>query len=660
MPLAALVLAAAVAAVPKRPVLPEDIYELRRINALEVSPDGRALAYTIERADKKEDSFRHELWLADGEGKHARRVCRAVDDCTVPKFSPDGKRLAYLSNASDDTQLWIAKVGAGRGRAITDTQETIGDFDWAPDGTRIVLEKNEPSLRKTDDAPWVITGSQIQRDGEGFIDGRRTHLWILPASGGTPKRLTSGPYDESTPRWSPRGDLIAFVSNRNADPEDTDDTDIWLVPAAGGTPRRLAANPGPDAGPTWSHAGDRVAFVGALRANDFYGTTHVMVAPIEGETACDLTAALDNWVSADDVVGGGSAQARIAWSADDATLVVPFDRRGANWVATIKSEGGEARELLGGARVHGLVRVSNATKRLYYTLSTPTTLSELWTANVDGTGARKLLGVNDAALNAMKLALPKKLEAKNAAGDTIDAWLYPPVDFDPAKTYPMILYIHGGPQEYDGEFFKTGLENQLFPGKGWAVLRVNYRGSTSYGESFSHALWGDWHTREYEDLMAAVDAALLSHRWIDPNRLGVGGWSYGGIMTVWIVGHTDRFKVGVPERFEVDYLSCFGTDQWHTQYVTELGKPWENPELYGKKSPGAFITSIKTPLFLIANENDGNCPPTQAMQLYQRLKLMNQPTELVIYPDEAHSMTVPSHYVDRLHRLVDWFGRYLK
>jgi dipeptidyl aminopeptidase/acylaminoacyl peptidase len=188
---------------------------------------------------------------------------------------------------------------------------------------------------------------------------------------------------------------------------------------------------------------------------------------------------------------------------------------------------------------------------------------------------------------------------------------------------------------------------------------VNYRGSTSYGEAFSRAIWGDWHTREHEDLMVAVDAALAKHRWIDPKRLGVGGWSYGGIMTVWIVGHTDRFKVGVPERFEVDYLSSFGTDQWHTQYVTEFGNPWDNADRYRERSPGATFRNIKTPLFLIANEKDWNCPPTQAMQLYQRLKLMNLPTELVIYPDESHSMSAPSHYVDRLKRLVTWFGRYL-
>jgi dipeptidyl aminopeptidase/acylaminoacyl peptidase len=659
MPLAVLALVAALSPSPKHPVNPDDVYALAGISSLEVSPDGKTLAYVIERADRNEDSFRHELWLTDASGQNARRVCSKETDCIEPKFSPDGKRLAYLSDADETQQLWVARVAGGGKRAITSGDVGISEFDWAPDGRKLVVVKNDPRVRKTDDAPWVITGSQIQRDGEGFDDGRHTHLFIVDASGGTPKALTSGAYDDATPRWSPKGDLIAFVSNRGPDPEASDDTDIWLVSPSGGMPRRLAANPGPDTDPVWSNAGDRIAFVGTMRANDYYLTTHVMVAPIEGGTACDLTASLDNWVSLDDVVGGGSDQARIAWSADDATLVVPFDRRGANWLGSLPSLGGEPKELLGGARVYGFVRVSNATKRIYYTLSTTTSLYELWTAGADGTGAHKIAGPNDAALGGLKLVQPEKVQARNGGGDTIDAWLYPPVERDPAKTYPMILYIHGGPQEYDGEFFETGLENQLFSGKGWAVLRVNYRGSTSYGQAFSRAIWADWHSREHEDLMVAVDAAIAAHPWIDPQRLGLGGWSYGGIMTIWIVGHTDRFKVGVPERFEIDYASCFGTDQWHAQYLTELGKPWESPERYRDLSPGATIANIKTPLFLIANEKDGNCPPSQAMQLYQRLKLLGQKTELVIYPDEPHSMTVPSHYVDRLRRLVDWFGRYL-
>ena len=660
MTFGSLVLAAGMAVTARYPVTPEDVYALAQIHALDVSSDGKTLAYEVERADRKEDSFRHELWLSDAAGKSAKRLCRADDDCSAPKFSPDGRRLAYLSDAGEATQIWVAKTGEGRGRAVTTARQAIGEFDWSPDGTRIVFEQRDSVTRRSDDAPWVITGTQIQRDGLGFADGRHTHLWVVPASGGTAKRLTAGPYDDESPRWSPQGDWIAFVSNRNADPDSTDDTDIWLIAPEGGSPRRLTANPGADTDPTWSHAGDRIAFVGILRPNDAYLTTHVMVAPVEGGAACDITAALDNWVSLDDYVGGSSEHARIFWSEDDATLVVPFDRRGANWIAAIPAAGGEPRELLGGPRLYGLVRLARAQKRLYFTVSTPTTDSELWTANADGAGARKIFGINDAALSKMRLVAPEKLTAKNAAGDSIEAWLYPPVELDPAKSYPLILYIHGGPQEFDGEFFETGLENQLFPARGWAVLRVNYRGSTSYGEAFSHALWADWHTREHADLMAALDAALAAHRWIDPNRLGVGGWSYGGIMTVWMAGHTDRFKVGVPERFEIDYLSSFGTDHWQVQYTSELGAPWEHAERYRNLSPGECVANIKTPLFLIANEKDGNCPPTQAMQLYQRLKLMRVPTELVIYPDETHSMSLPSHYVDRLHRLIDWYGRYLK
>jgi dipeptidyl aminopeptidase/acylaminoacyl peptidase len=660
MSLTAFALAAAVAAAPKRAMIPEDTYRITEISALEVSPAGGVLAYVTELADRKEDSFRHELWLTDASGKSPKRVCRVSDDCNDPKFSPDGKRLAYLSDAAGPAQLWIAKVKDGRGHAITSTHGTIGDFDWSPDGTKLVFEQGEPERRKTSDAPWVITGSQIQHDGEGFVDGGHTHLWIVDASGSAPKPLTSGRYDEGTPRWSPKGDQIAFVSDRNVDPDDTDDSDIWLVGVGGGAPRRLAQSPGPDADPVWSHAGDRVAFVSSLHANDPYRTTHLMTATVEGGDVVDLSAALDNWVSFDDRVGGGSAAARIAWSADDATIVVPFDRRGANWIASIPSRGGAAKELLAGPRLYGLVRVADATQRMYFTVSTPTTLSEIWTANLDGTGARKLLGLNDADWAGLKLVMPQKLQTRNSAGDTIDAWLYPPMDRDPAKRYPMILYIHGGPEEFDGEFFEPGLENQLFPGLGWAVLRVNYRGSTSYGEAFSRALWADWHTREFEDLMAAVDAALAKNPWIDSTRLGIGGWSYGGIMTVWAAEHTDRFKVGVPERFEIDYLSSFGTDEWHTQYVTEFGKPWEHEDRYRAVSPATYVEKIKTPLFLIANERDGNCPPTQAMQLYQRLKLLGVPSELVIYPGESHTMAVPSHYVDRLRRLIDWYGRFLK
>jgi dipeptidyl aminopeptidase/acylaminoacyl peptidase len=659
MTLPAIVLAAASVAA-RRAIAPEDTYRMIEVTALEASPTGKAIAYTIERADKKEDSFRHELWVADADGRSPRRVCRAGDDCSAPKFSPDGRKIAYLSDAGGETQLWVARAGEGRGHAITSTHGSIGDFDWSPDGLRIVFEKDDGGTRASEDAPWVITGSQIQHDGEGFVDGRHTHLFVVDASGGASRALTSGPYDDGTPRWSPKGDLIAFVSNRNPDPDETDDTDVWLVGAGGGVPRRLGANPGPDVDPVWSHAGDRIAWIGTRFPNDPYRASHLFVASIDGGAARDLTGSLDNWVSSDDHVGGSVAEARIAWTPDDRSLVVPFDRKGANWIASVPAAGGAPAELLGGPRVYGLVRLAPALRRIYFTITTTTTFEEIWCAGDDGAGARKLVGPNDELFTELALVTPEKLHAKGAGGDPVEAWLYPPADLDPSKSYPLILYIHGGPQEYDGEYFDPGLENQIFPARGWAVLRVNYRGSTSYGEAFSRALWADWHSREYEDLMSALDAALAAHRWLDAGRLGMGGWSYGGIMTVWIAGHTDRFKAGVPERFEVDYLSCFGTDEWHTQYLSEFGPPWENTARYRDRSPISYVSAIKTPLLLIADEKDGNCPPTQAMQLYQRLRALRVPTELVIYPGEPHTMTVPSHYVDRLRRLTDWFGRYLR
>ena len=674
--LLALTLAAAAAgSIPPRPVLPADVYLFRSLSSLEISPDGTTLVYGIERADDREDSFRYELWTMTADGGKPRRVCDEDTDCTRPRFSPDGSKLAWLESDDEATQIMVAKVGAKKGKAVTHGADDVVDYDWSPDGESLVFTRVDPfvyhpapgapqpsgSAAKPDPdtLPFVIKRSQIQRDGEGFLDDRHSHLYVVSARGGDARKITSGATDDDSPRWSPKGDAIAFVSNHNTDPDATDDTDIYVVAPKGGPARKLVGTPGPDDSPAWSRSGDKLAFIASIRPNDFYQLTRAMVVPASGGAPVDLTGTLDAWVATDNVVTGSGAQ-RLLWSKDDAELLVPMARQGASWLAAIPASGGAPREILGGAEHQGLVRLAATTGRLFYLRTTPGIVSDLWTAGIDGKNARKLLGPNDDAMPKLRLSTPKKLTVKASDGVSVDAWLYPPLDLDPAKKYPMILYVHGGPQEYDGEIFDTGLENQIFPGKGWAVLRVNYRGSTSYGEAFSRALWADWHDREYGDLMAAVDAAIAANPWIDGSRLGIGGWSYGGIMTIWTVGHTKRFKVGVPERFEVDYLSCFGTDQWFTQYLAELGSPLENADLYKAKSPGTYVGDIATPLYLIADEADGNCPPTQAMQLYQRLKLRGIPTELVIYPDEPHTMNVPSHYVDRLYRLVDWFGRELR
>ncbi len=673
------------------PVTPADVYEMRTLSGCAISPDGKWIAYSVDQAERDTDSYRGELWIMAADGSEAKKLSREDDYDSTPLFSPDSRRVAWLSDDGSGTQIRVATVGKGKSKLVTAIPEGVDEFDWSPDGKSFVVSRFDPEPAGEKEAepageaagrknreepeepeegePYVVTRMQIQRDGEGFLDTRYTHLWVVPEDGGEPKQITSGAWDDSDPQWSPDGRWIAFVSNRAADPDLTDNTDLYAVQPDGTGLRPLVTRPGPDDAPSWSRRGDRLAFSSIRKPNDYYMRTDQMVVRVAepGEPLpepVNLTAALDTWVAGDNYVSGGASHMRALWSPDGGRLALTVEKRGANVLISVPSDrpltAGEAPlEILGGASVKDLVR-SSAAGELVTAVSDALHLPDLQTIPAGGGVPGAVTRLNESFHRDRRFSAPIKVSAKNPDGDTVESWLYPPLDLDPARRYPMIVYIHGGPQGYDGDYFDTGLENQIFPSRGWAVLRVNYRGSTSYGEAFCRAIWGDWHGREFDDLMAATDGALREHAWLDPNRLGMGGWSYGGIMTIWIAGHTDRFKVGVPERFEVDYLSSFGQDQWFLQYLEELGSPIKNEVLYRRLSPVTYIESIKTPLYLIADELDGNCPLPQAMQFYQRLRLLGQKTELVVYPGEAHSMASPRHLEDRLERLQVWFARHLR
>lgn len=640
------------------PVVAEDVQALPILAELAAAPDGRTAVYALLVPDAEADGFASELWAIDLENGGTRRLTPAGVGGRQPSFSADGRELFFVEENDAGDTLRAQPWPRGRARAVATFEDGLEDYAAAPDGRSFVVVLADPApTGATEHSPRRITRSLSQIDGQGLTDDRRTHLWRVARGGGAPVRLTSGPFDDDSPAISPDGEWVAFASNRHPDPDATDDTDLYLVRADGTGLRALATGPGPDTTPVWSHRGDRIAYLSVRRANDFYQPIRVATIALDGGAPVDLTGALDNWV-ANDSLAAGTGPAAPIWSRDDAAIDVPFERRGATWLARISSTApADARELAGGREAYGLFRPLPDGGFLA-TATTPTAPPELYRFAPDGS-RRKLTDLYGGWLAGRRLVAPEKLTARNPDGDEVEAWLYPPLDRAPGRRYPLILYIHGGPQGYDGDFFDFDLENQLFPARGWAVLRVNYRGSTAYGEAFSRAIWGDWHRREYDDLMAALDAAIASHDWIDPARLGIGGWSYGGIMTLWTVGHTDRFRVGVPERFSFDYLSAFGEDQWFTWYLSELGSPFENAATYRRLSPGTYLQDVKTPLYLIANEDDRNCPLPQVLQAYQRLKLMGQQTELVVYPGESHGMARLSNLVDRLRRLTDWFGRHL-
>jgi len=655
-----------------RPVTVDDQFEIREVQDPQLSPDAQWVAYTVKTLSLKEDKSEERIWIAPIAGGDAIAMSAERVSSSHPRWSPDGKYLSFLSARNEGkTQVWLLSRSGGEAQHLTDTPQDVDDFVWSPDSTRLGVilrdaseeelaaaktKENEkegeddkdkkPKTRK----PWVIDRLQFKTDEVGYLDRRRAHLYVLDLSTKQLTQITSGDYDDAQPAWSPDGRLIAFASNRSKpDPDRTYNTDVWVVAAnnsdKGAHLTQVTTNPGDDSEPAWSPDGKLIAYTTQLDPHLFeYATHHVAVSPAAGGPARVLTQSFDR----------NATQPR--FSHDGTSVYFIGDDDGTQILARVPTAGGEvARAIDGRFMLYAYSLAKNGD--IAAQIDMPDRPSEIYAQPASGGTLARISKTNDAFLSQLKLVQPEFVQFKSKDGATVHGYLYKPLDYTPGKKYPTILRPHGGPVwSYYAEFTHLA---QLFAANGYAVLLPNPRGSTGRGESYAKAIFADWGNKDYQDDMAMVDYAI-AQGIADPDKLGVGGWSYGGISTDFIIGQTTRFKAAISGAGEALNTSLYGHDEYQRDYETELGRPWENHALWDKLSPFYKVANITTPTLFMGGDIDWNVPILGGEQMYQAMKSLGRETELVVYPGEYHEFKAPSHLKDRLERYLAWYAHYVK
>jgi len=635
----------------KRPMRPGDIYRLQNMSDANISPDGKWVAFTMSTTDSARDKRNSDIWMINTGTKETVQLTSSPDGESSPRWSPDGKFISFVaSRHSGTSQVWLLDRRGGEGIKLTDVKGDLDTYAWSPDSKMLVMSMKDQkdTAKNKPPQPYILNRFKIKQDVSGYLyDTGRTHLYLFNIAAKKTSPLTSGLFNEGDPNWSPDGKTIAFVSNRSSDPDRNENRDIWLIDTtAGSTPRQLTTWQGGDGDPQWSPDGKQIAYVRSMSdaTYEMYDQSGICIINANGGEPKILAPMLDRPISSP------------RWSTDGKMVYGLVSDDMQRYIASFDAKTGTIKKVVGGDRSFGSMEVAPDGSIISF-MSSPQMPGELYSVN--GENVNRLTTFQNKVIDSLALASVEKFVSTSKDGAKVSGLVYYPAGM-PKTNLPLIFYIHGGPTAQDE--FSFDVTRQMFAAHGYAVAAVNYRGSIGRGLAFTKAISGDWGNKEVLDILGATDY-LVEKGIADPNKLGMSGWSYGGILTDYIIASTTRFKVASSGAGVAAPLSLFGVDQYINQYVNEIGLPWKdgNLEKYLQLSyPFLHADKITTPTQFMVGEKDFNVPAVGSEQMYQALRIVGVPTELLVYPNQYHGFSQPSFIKDRYERYFSWFDKYLK
>ncbi len=662
---------AAIVFAQKRPFDANAMMELKRIADPQISPDGRWVTFTVQNVDVGANKKPQQIWIVPLEGGTPRQITRDGESNQRARWSPDSKRIAYVSDRSGSSQIWLMDPDGGNARQITNMATEADGVVFSPDGKNLLFtstvypecDADEGCNKRNLDADKAskvkarIYTELLYRHWTSWQSKQRSHLMTVAVSGGPVKDLTPGKRD--VPPFSlggsddydisPDGKEACFAMNLDPVPATSTNSDLFVIPISGGETRRITSNPGADSGPKYSPDGKYIAWRTQTRAG--YESDRWRLVVLERATGrlTNLTESIDRWVNS------------FAWSPDSTNLFFTTADRGRQAIQFMSVNGGAVRMAASGDSELDDMQFTHDGKTMVYTQQTGVSPTEIYRASSSGGTPVALTRLNDVVLNSYQLTPLEEFWVTVVDGSRVQSFVVKPPDFQAGRKYPVLMLIHGGPQGNWGHSWTYRWNAQVFAAAGYVVVMPNPRGSTGYGQKFIDEINGDWGGRPFDDIMTVCDYVGNSMPYADATRMAAAGGSYGGYMVDWMLGHTTRFKALISHAGVYDLRSEFGTTEELWFPLWEFGgTPWDKPEAYARWSPSEYVKEFHTPTLVIHGELDFRVPFGQGLQLFTALQMQKVPSKLLVFPDEGHWVLKPHNSLLWYKTFIDWIDSWVK